>query len=58
MTGIDLTRKRFEDEAAARRFFEDLGFSIERHSFVETAAELVLPRKLDLSPDGSSPIPN
>ena len=49
MTGIDLTKNRFDSEEAAFRFFEGLGFRVERHSFMEVADELVLPQRLNLS---------
>ena len=49
MTGIDVAKNYFENEDAARVFFEDLGFRIERHSFVEIADELVSPQNLHLS---------
>ena len=41
ITGIDVLKNRFENEAAARVFFENLGFQIERHSFMEVADQLV-----------------
>jgi O-methyltransferase involved in polyketide biosynthesis len=41
ITGIDLLKNRLETEAAARAFFEDHGFKIERHSFMEVADRLV-----------------
>jgi O-methyltransferase involved in polyketide biosynthesis len=49
MTGIDLTKNRFDSEEAACRFFEGLGFTVERHSFMEAADELVLPQRLKLT---------
>jgi len=41
LTGIDIMKNRFENEEAARWFFESLGFSVEQHSFMEIAGELV-----------------
>jgi len=41
ITGIDVLQNRFENEEAARTFFEHLGFQIERHSFMEVANQLV-----------------
>jgi hypothetical protein len=41
ITGIDVMKNRFENEEAARLFFERLGFFVEQHSFVEIADELV-----------------
>jgi len=49
ITGIDVAKNYFENEDAARAFFEDLGFRIERHGFMEIADELVSPRRLHLS---------
>jgi O-methyltransferase involved in polyketide biosynthesis len=49
ITGIDVAKNYFENEDAARVFFEDLGFTIERHGFTEIADELVSPRRLHLS---------
>ncbi len=49
MSGIDVKTNSFEDQDAAQKFFEDLGFSVERHSFLEVAGELVSPKKLGLS---------
>jgi O-methyltransferase involved in polyketide biosynthesis len=43
LTGIDVLKNRFESEEAARVFFEQLGFHVERHSFMEVADQLVLP---------------
>ncbi len=48
-TGIDIDKNRFEDESHAKSFFQDLGFSIERHSFAEVKQNLVSHRILDLS---------
>jgi O-methyltransferase involved in polyketide biosynthesis len=41
ITGVDLLKNRFENEEAARVFFENLGFQIERHRFMEVADQLV-----------------
>ena len=49
MTGIDVAKNYFESESAACAFFENLGFRIERHSFMEIADDLVSPQKLHLS---------
>lgn len=43
LTGIDILKNRFENEAAARTFFEELGFNVERHRFMEVADQLVSP---------------
>jgi O-methyltransferase involved in polyketide biosynthesis len=45
MTGIDLERNKFENEDEARRFFEDMGFTIERRPFSEVFDQLVSPGK-------------
>ncbi len=47
LTGIDVLKNRFESEEDARAFFEQLGFHVERHSFMEVADQL------DLPPQGS-----
>ena len=49
MSGIDLSKNRFENERAACAFFENLGFSVERHGFMEAAEEMALPKKLNLT---------
>jgi O-methyltransferase involved in polyketide biosynthesis len=43
LTGVDMLKNRFENEGAARAFFEGLGFQVEQHSFTEVADQLVLP---------------
>lgn len=50
-TGIDVSQNVFEDVEQAQRFFEDLGFTVERHSFLEVSDELVSPEKLGMSSD-------
>lgn len=50
-TGIDVSQNVFEDVAQAQRFFEDLGFTVEQHSFLEVSDELVSPAKLGMSGD-------
>ncbi len=49
IAGIDVDKNRFEDENQAKAFFENLGFSIERHSFMEVKENLVSPKKLNSS---------
>ncbi len=51
ITGIEIGKNYFENEGAARAFFENIGFAIERHGFLEVASELVSPQKLRLSPE-------
>lgn len=48
-TGIDIDKNVFEDERHAKDFFEDLGFSVERHSFLEVTDQLVSPGRLGMS---------
>lgn len=48
LTGVNILNNRFESEEAARAFFEDLGFTIERHSFLEVADSLVFDVPNDL----------
>lgn len=48
-TGIDVSQNVFEDVEQARAFFEDLGFKVEEHSFLEVSDQLVSPAKLDMS---------
>ena len=52
LSGIDVNANSFEDEDSAREFFEGLGFSVERHGFLEVVSELVSPEKVGLSPEG------
>ena len=47
LTGIDVLKNRFKSEEDARAFFEQFGFHVERHSFMEVADQLALP------PEGS-----
>lgn len=49
ITGIDVANNYFKSEDVARTFFEHLGFSVERHSFMEVADDLVSPQRLHLS---------
>lgn len=48
LTGKDIVSNRFETEEDARKFFENLGFLIERHSFMEVKNDLVSPQKINL----------
>lgn len=48
LSGIDVEKNAFENEEAAIKFFEDLGFTIERHSFLEVIDDLVSPKKLSM----------
>jgi O-methyltransferase involved in polyketide biosynthesis len=49
LVGINIDQNRFADVDAAHQFFEDLGFTIERHRFTEVMDELVSPDKLGQS---------
>ncbi|MFA7717116.1 MAG: class I SAM-dependent methyltransferase [Candidatus Absconditabacterales bacterium] len=49
LTGKDIFSNRFETEEEAKKFFEDLGFSIERHRFMEVYDDLISPKRLHLS---------
>jgi O-methyltransferase involved in polyketide biosynthesis len=49
LTGKDIAANRFETEEEAKRFFENLGFSIESHSFSEVINDLKSPKNLGLS---------
>ncbi len=49
ITGINKDNFAFKDEASARTFFENLGFTVESHSFVEILDELASPVKLNFS---------
>ena len=49
LTGKDIVANRFDTEEEAKDFFENLGFSIERHSFMEVKDMLTSPNKLNLS---------
>ncbi len=49
LSGIDVGENAFEDFAAAEKFFQNLGFSVEQHPFGEVINELVSPQKLELT---------
>jgi O-methyltransferase involved in polyketide biosynthesis len=46
MTGINKERNYFKDEATAQAFFEDRGFSVEKHSYLEVFDQLSSPQIL------------
>jgi O-methyltransferase involved in polyketide biosynthesis len=48
-TGIDVSQNVFENVEQAQIFFEDLGFEVERHSFLEVSDQLASPAKLDMT---------
>ncbi len=49
ITGIDINQNAFENQDAAKEFFENLGFEVEIHSFLEVEDVLVSPQKLKIS---------
>lgn len=49
LTGRNIDKNRFQDAEEAQRFFEKLGFSVERHSLNEAADQLVSPARLNVS---------
>ncbi|MDO8571396.1 MAG: class I SAM-dependent methyltransferase [bacterium] len=51
MVGMDINANAFENVEAAERFFSELGFTIEKHSFLEAQNSLVSPPLLGLSAD-------
>ncbi len=51
LTGINTDRNRFESVEEAQRFFENLGFKIEIHSFMEAKDDLNSPQRLGQSKD-------
>jgi O-methyltransferase involved in polyketide biosynthesis len=51
LSGIDIGANTFENEDDAKKFFEELGFSVERHGFMEVADELVSPARIGLPRD-------
>ena len=51
ITGVNVADNLFKDEDDANQFFEDLGFNVESHSFLEEIDELTSPAKLDMPRD-------
>ena len=49
LTGINTDHNRFDSVDDARRFFENLGFIVESHSFMEVIDELTSPQRLSQS---------
>lgn len=50
-TGIDLSQNVFDSPEQAKEFFENLGFNVERHGFLEVSDQLVSPARLNMSPE-------
>ena len=51
LAGRDLSKNLFEGPAEAITFFENLGFSVESHSFKEVQGDLVSPQRLGIPPE-------
>lgn len=51
LTGVNVEGNLFDSVDDAQVFFEASGFSVERHSFIEVADELVSPQLLDQTPE-------
>lgn len=51
ITGVNVADNLFKDEEDAKRFFEDLGFEVQSHSFLEAIYDLSSPAKLDMPRD-------
>ncbi len=49
ITGIDINQNAFENQDEAKEFFENLGFKVEIHSFLEVEDILVSPQRLKIS---------
>jgi O-methyltransferase involved in polyketide biosynthesis len=49
LSGIDVEKNTFKDVEAAAEFFENTGFAIEKHSFLEAIDELASPKNLYIS---------
>jgi len=48
-TGIDIGSNAFDSAEASQKFYEDLGFSVEPHSFLEVSDELVSPERVGMT---------
>ena len=48
LTGINIDNNLFDGEEHAKQFFQDLGFIVERHSFMEEINSIVSPRILNI----------
>ncbi|MGD0328528.1 MAG: class I SAM-dependent methyltransferase [Minisyncoccia bacterium] len=54
MTGINRDKNYFRNKIEAQVFFEERGFTVEQHSFMEAVDELVSPKTLSISPESVS----
>jgi len=48
MTQLDFENNLFESEDHAKKFLEDFGFVVERHSFLEVIDQLSSPAKINM----------
>jgi O-methyltransferase involved in polyketide biosynthesis len=48
ITGIDTDQNRFENDEEAKAFFENLGFNVESHSYLEVRNLLVSPQRIHM----------
>ncbi len=51
ITGVNIADNLFKDEEDAKHFFNDLGFNVESHSFLEVIDDLASPEKLGMPRD-------
>ena len=51
ITGVNVADNLFKDEEDAKQFFNDLGFYVESHSFLEVIDELSSPNRLNMPRD-------
>jgi len=51
ITGVNVADNLFKDEEDAKKFFGNLGFSVESHSFLEMLDDLTSPQALDMPRD-------
>lgn len=51
ITGINVADNLFKDEEDAKLFFNDLGFEVESHSFLEVIDQLTTPEALNMAQD-------
>jgi O-methyltransferase involved in polyketide biosynthesis len=49
LTGRDISKNLFDSPDQAQKFFENLGFSVERHNLTEITDKLISPQRLNLS---------
>jgi len=49
LSGIDVDKNSFQDVEEAVNYFQNLGFTVERHSFLEVIDDLISPKNIGLS---------